>query len=35
MTTTDDLPDIFKNTATDVSLSELEQKALDVIADMS
>ena len=35
MTTTDDLPDIFKNTATDVSLSELEQKALGVIADMS
>lgn len=35
MTTSDDLPDIFKNTATDISLSELEQKALDIIADMS
>ena len=35
MTINDDLPDIFKNTVSDVSLGELEQKALDVIADMS
>ena len=35
MTLNDELPDIFKNSATNLPLEELEQKALDIIANMS
>ena len=35
MNVKDELPDIFKNTSEDVSMDALEQKALDIIADMS
>jgi chemotaxis protein histidine kinase CheA len=35
MTLNDELPDIFKNSATNLPLEDLEQKALDIIANMS
>ena len=35
MTVNDELPDIFKSVSTEGSSFELEQKAMDIIADMS
>lgn len=35
MTVNDELPDIFKQTSTDISFDGLEQKALNVISNMS
>lgn len=35
MTLNNELPDIFKNSSANLPLEDLEQKALDIIADMS